>query len=116
MMSGEIPEADWKAFRELRDVALERFCERALAEVVKVAAVYRLIEKRDKELAAAFDDFRRSTAVRQIAIIQSQGCGPRKSWRGFRKTQEWRSIVGWYQEMRRVGAAVKRKNSTFCSV
>ena len=84
-MSDEIPEADWKTFRELRTVALERFCERVLAELVKLAtdspgsnherylAVYQLIKKRDKELAGAFDDFRRSTAVRQIAIIQSRG-------------------------------------------
>jgi hypothetical protein len=100
-MSDEIPEADWKTFRELRTVALERFCERVLAELVKLAtdspgsnherylAVYQLIKKRDKELAGAFDDFRRSTAVRQIAISRAD-CGPKRSWRGFRPRRERR--------------------------
>ena len=33
--------------------------------------MYRLIEQRDKELADAFNDLRRSTAVRQLACLQS---------------------------------------------
>jgi len=33
-------------------------------------AAYRLIHKRDKQIGHAFDDFRRSTAVFQIAIIR----------------------------------------------
>jgi hypothetical protein len=75
-MLPSISEADWKVFRQLRPVALERFCERALAEVGRLASdpnktsherylsVFRLIERRDRELADAFDDPRRSTALR----------------------------------------------------
>lgn len=65
-MSHEFPESDWKVFRELQTVALERFCERVLAEVERLSSgsgrtfhqryldVYRLLQKRDHELAAAF--------------------------------------------------------------
>lgn len=84
-MDRGIREADWKEFRDLRSLALDRFCERVLAEVQSLAtdpdkgaharylAVFRLIERRDKELADAFDVPRRSTALRQIAVIRSQG-------------------------------------------
>jgi hypothetical protein len=82
-MSPEIEESDWKVFRQLQPVALDRCCQRVLAELDHVAsdtektnherylAVYKLIQRRDKELADAFDDMRRSTAIRQIARIQS---------------------------------------------
>jgi len=84
-VSRSISEADWKVFRQLRQVALERFCERALSEVGRLAsetgktaherylAVFRLFERRDRELAEAFDDARRSTALWQLARIQSHG-------------------------------------------
>ena len=35
--------------------------------------VYRFIQKKDRELGDAFNDFRRSTATRQISIIRSLG-------------------------------------------
>ncbi len=33
MVSDSFPESDWKIFRELREVALERFCKRVLEEL-----------------------------------------------------------------------------------
>jgi hypothetical protein len=84
-VSRSISEADWKVFRQLREVALERFCERVLSEVGRVTsdpdktaherylAVFRLVERRDRELADAFNDARRSTAWWQLARIQSHG-------------------------------------------
>ena len=84
-MSTHIAESDWKIFRELSAVALDRFCERVLAEIARVSTeqgksnheryltVFRLVHDRNKELAAAFDDSRRSTAVRQLARIQALG-------------------------------------------
>jgi hypothetical protein len=84
-MAREISESDWKLFRQLHPVALERFCERVLSEVGRLAsdtgksaheryvAVFQLLQRRDKELAEAFDDLRRSTAWRQLAIIRSRG-------------------------------------------
>jgi hypothetical protein len=78
-----IPEADWKVFRELREVALDRFCQRVLAEIesaatdetrtnhIRYRAVYDLIHRRDRELAAAFDSPRRSQAMIQLMQIYS---------------------------------------------
>jgi hypothetical protein len=76
-------ESEWKLFRQLRTVALDRFCQRVLSEVGELAvdadrtsherylAVFRLMKRRDEELAAAFDNPRRSTALQQLACIQS---------------------------------------------
>jgi hypothetical protein len=81
-MRPDILESDWKHFRQLYPVALERFCQRVLSEVGRLAAdtgkssherylaVCKLIKRRDKELADAFDDLRRSTAVHQLATLQ----------------------------------------------
>jgi hypothetical protein len=78
-----ISESDWKVFRQLQPIALERFCQRVLSEVGRLAsdisknsheqylAVFKLIERRDRELADAFNDLRRSTALEQLACIQS---------------------------------------------
>jgi len=76
----EIKESDWKVFRRLHSVALERYCRRVLEEVRAVAEckgdyhdcyrrVHRLIQVRDKTMAAAFDDPRRSTAFLLLAIM-----------------------------------------------
>jgi hypothetical protein len=80
----EISESDWKLFRQLQPLALERFCRRVLSEVNRLAsaagqssheqylAVFRLIECRDKELAEAFDNPRRSSALLQLARLRAQ--------------------------------------------
>ena len=84
-MSCAIPEADWRVFRSLHPIWIDRFCKRVNGELLRTLsddsrdayeqylAAYKLIHKRDKELASAFDDFRRSTAVFQIAIIRKLG-------------------------------------------
>ena len=84
-MSRELPESDWRLFRELRRSALERFCRRVLAEIEQIAVdsarsfheryveAYRLIGTRDRELAEAFDDARRSRAILQLVVIVSRG-------------------------------------------
>jgi hypothetical protein len=84
-MFRNIPEPDWKAFKEIHSAALERFCEKILAEAKseiensvksshdKYLGLYKLFDQRDKDLARAFNDFRRSTALLQIAIIDSMG-------------------------------------------
>ena len=62
-----------------------RFCKRVNGELLRALsddsrdayeqylAAYKLMHKRDKEIASAFDDFRRSTAIVQIAIIRKLG-------------------------------------------
>ncbi|MBT0962868.1 hypothetical protein [Denitromonas iodatirespirans] len=76
-----IRESDWKVLRRLHPVALERYCERTLGECVQVAtdggesaharylALYRLVKARDKTLAMAFDDLRRSTAITTLIAL-----------------------------------------------
>src|SRR6267378_7751622 len=84
-MSREIPERDWKLFRELHKVALERLCDRILLEAKaqiehpakssheKYLGLFKLMQNRDDDMARAFNDFRRSTALMQIGIIHSIG-------------------------------------------
>lgn len=84
-MSRDIKESDWKIFRELRELALDRFCRRVLDQVGAVAcdpaksnherygAVYKVIHEQDKELAALFDGASRSVAMQQIAGIRLRG-------------------------------------------
>jgi hypothetical protein len=84
-MNREIKESDWKVFRELQPVALERFYQRVLDEIARVAtapgktaherygAVFGLIKRRDREMANAFDAPRRSAALLQLTLIKSNG-------------------------------------------
>jgi hypothetical protein len=79
----DIKESDWKIFKGLRELALERFCERILGEIERISsdatktkherylAIYRLVRERDKEIVPIFDYLRRSTAVRQIRAFRS---------------------------------------------
>jgi hypothetical protein len=78
-----IKESDWRIFRELHKVALERFCRRVLEEVERLngdsskscheryLAIYRYTREQDKDLAFAFNGMRRSTAVIQLARMQA---------------------------------------------
>jgi len=84
-MAQDSSEVDWKIFRELREVALERFCHRVLDELEalrldssrsnheRYLAVYRLLQDRDQELAHAFNDPRRSRMIVQLAAIHAYG-------------------------------------------
>ena len=81
-MSSDIPESDWRRFKEVHTKLLERYCCRILEEVAaasqstegsahdRYVKVYRLMKERDEQLANAFDDFRRSPAVMQLGIMR----------------------------------------------
>jgi len=80
----DIKESDWKVFRRLNSVALERYCQRVLEEVKLATAcndsyhdcylrVYRLIQDRDETMARAFNDLRRSTALMRLVNIINEG-------------------------------------------
>ena len=102
-MSRVISESDWRLFRKLQPLALERFCERVLSEINQIscdsnktshqryAAIFKLLERRDRELADAFNDLRRSTAWRQLALIQSHGLLTEKEMADF--TAETRGVI-----------------------
>ena len=96
-------ESDWKAFRELRETALQRFCERVLEELLplirdrsrshheRYLAVFRLIQERDEQLAHAFNGPARSRMVVQLAAIRGLGLLSPRELERF--THETRSIV-----------------------
>jgi hypothetical protein len=82
-MSSHIPESDWRHFKRVHNELLERYCARALDELAahlkagdgtahdRYVRTYKLLKNRDEDLARAFDDFRRSTAVMQLAIMRA---------------------------------------------
>jgi hypothetical protein len=84
-MARQIKESDWKVFRRLHGIALERFCQRVIEEIRSVTAsrssgyhdrylkLYALIRKRDKEMARVFDNLRRSEAFFLLTNIKRQG-------------------------------------------
>ena len=79
----DIKESDWKLFKPLRQIALERFCGQVLDEVARIGsddsksrherylAIYRLMEERDKKIDPIFDSVRRSTMVLQLCAFRS---------------------------------------------
>ncbi len=81
-MMSEIKESDWKVFRRLRGIALERFCRRVIEDVNRATLncngdyhkryleIYKLITDRDKQIAVAFNDVRRSTATIMLTNIK----------------------------------------------
>ncbi len=78
----DFPEPDWRIFREVIKSALERYFVRTLDEVSSLTAdtslpprdryhgLYQLVQNRDRELASAFDNPRRSTALFQLVRLR----------------------------------------------
>jgi hypothetical protein len=105
----DIHESDWRVFRRLHSIALERFCKRVL-EVVRETAecktdyhdcyrkVYRLIRDYDKRMAAAFDDPSRSTAFLLLANIVGEGLLSAEELKQF--SQEAQARIKMIQELR----------------
>jgi hypothetical protein len=80
----DMKESDWKVFRKLRELALERYCERVLEEVrrktekrdssyhERYLKLWALLRKRDKTIAYAFNNPRRSQAFFQLSNIVAE--------------------------------------------
>ncbi len=104
-MGAQISEADWKVFRRVRVNALERFCDRVLSEVSRLAAetsrssherylaVFKLLQKQDEQLADMFDNPRRSTALLQLVRMHSQDLLTDEEFARF--SSEIRARVEW---------------------
>ena len=81
----DFPERDWKHLRAVQPAALARYCERVLDEATAVIhareepaharylRLFRLLKERDRVLGNAFDDMRRSTALRRVAALVGLG-------------------------------------------
>jgi len=78
-------ESDWKKFTKLKKIALERFCESVLDESrvlcdredltahERYLELYKIIQKRDRELGRAFDGHSRSRADQQLRDMYNKG-------------------------------------------
>ena len=79
-----IKESDWNTFKKLHKIVLNRFCEGVLKESSKILLnksenphqayleLYRLLHDKDKVVARIFNDYRRSTAVLQLRLMNDQ--------------------------------------------
>lgn len=84
-MSGiEIPERDWKRWRALREVALQRYCDKILEGVVKFRnskdsahdrylKLWKHLHKHDGIIAIVFNDPSRSKAYIQMHAALKHG-------------------------------------------
>jgi hypothetical protein len=100
----QIKESDWKLFRQVHSEALERFCKQILSEVERVNSdrtkgfhekyldIWRVLKRRDKEMARSFDDIRRSTAWNRLASIKELGLLTEDEFLRF--SEETREVVG----------------------
>jgi hypothetical protein len=107
----DIKESDWKIFRRLHKIALERYCRRVLEEVRAAAEckdeyhecylkVYRLIRNRDKRIAYAFNDLRRSTAFTLLANMIGEEILTEAELKQF--SQEAQDRIAIMKELRRL--------------
>ncbi len=99
----EIKETDWKVLRRVHPLALERFCERVLAEIDRVSRdgskscharylqIFRIIKQSDREIARLFDNPRRSHALTMLAQIRSHGLLTEDEF--FRLSPETRGVI-----------------------
>jgi hypothetical protein len=80
-----LPERDWRLFKSVHRVVLDRYCARVLDECAALTRsgngspheryleLFRLVKERDESLASAFNDQRRSTAAQRLAAMISLG-------------------------------------------
>lgn len=78
-------ESDWKHFKRVKEIALERFCAEALSDFEGVIQnndssnhgrylyLYKLVESADKRLSLLFDGHSRSRAQLQLTLLRSEG-------------------------------------------
>ena len=78
-----IIESDWKKFKELRKIALDRFCQGVLADTktitqhgalsahTRYCMIYGLINDRNRDMARMFDGLARSSALWKLTLMVS---------------------------------------------
>jgi hypothetical protein len=83
-MASGIKESDWREFKIFHPILLGRFSHQILGEIrgivdgpdschARYLSLWKLIKKRDRQLGNAFNDYRRSTALQQLAIMRGMG-------------------------------------------
>lgn len=78
-------ESDWKVFKQIKEQAIQLFCNNALSEYEEIIKsnkddsqetytyLYRLVVNRDKQMALLFDGHSRSKASLQLIAIRGEG-------------------------------------------
>jgi len=78
-------ESDWKIFKNIKENAVELFCNNVLSEYQEViqgkdknaheayVLLYELVQNRDKQMALLFDGHSRSKAHLQLLANSSRG-------------------------------------------
>ena len=77
-------EADWRVLRDLKPELLDRLCRKILSEAEAVisrdmpaheryVALYKLIQRRDDDIAICFNDLRRSTMFVRLQAMRRRG-------------------------------------------
>lgn len=78
-----ISEKDWKAFKRVKEKALDRFCQSVLDETKRLCIqsdktsheryleVWNLIQESNKAMGQAFDGHSRSRAMLQLKMMRS---------------------------------------------
>lgn len=114
-----IPEGDWKQLRKLKELALERLCASILEECRSIAvgegstshkrylALFRRGEKRDRDIAQAFDGLSRSTALYRLVSMCALGLVTEAELEGFspQTRSRVRFRLGDSEEADQTGAA-----------
>jgi hypothetical protein len=84
-VSFTIAEADWKVLRRVHPIALNRYCEDVLAEIERVTHdnaqsphqryldIFKIIERRDREISRTFNDLKRCNALTMLARMRAAG-------------------------------------------
>ncbi|MDP1658808.1 MAG: peptide ABC transporter substrate-binding protein [Methylotenera sp.] len=107
-MTKDIRESDWKVLKQLHDVALNRFCQRALSDFEGIAtdtsrtphqrylSLYETVQRRDKEIMKVFDNLSRSRAFLQIVALHSRHLLENEEFLRF--SEETRALVEVFLE------------------
>jgi hypothetical protein len=106
-MYRQIPERDWKEWRKLSPIALERFCHRILQKCAtfsqgagstheRYLKLFRYLQSQDADMAAVFNDQRRSNAYQQIASAVSRRIMSRDELMVF--SEETQAVIDLFLE------------------
>ena len=94
-MRNELSKSDWKHFKAIREVALERLCARILDNVCETAsdktktsherflAVYQLVNDSNRDVARGFDFLSRSRMFLQLVSMQQMNLIEQTGVEGF---------------------------------
>lgn len=84
-MNDRIKESDWKVFKKIRPIALQRYCDKVMKNVDEIInnkqrdshdrylSMYEIVQDGDEKLSSMFDSFSRSKATNQLVMFYDTG-------------------------------------------